>query len=59
VVFGYAAAFGYIQAASDSTHETAILCLAKVLSRDADSIQFTRPEYSGFPNETSDLFCFG
>ena len=57
VVFGYASTFDYVQPSSHLPHKTTVLRLAKVLSRDANSVQFTRPEYSGFPNEASDLFC--
>ena len=59
VVFGYAATLGNVQPSSDLPHEAAILRLAEVLSRDADFVQFTRPEYSSFANEASDLFCLG
>ena len=59
VVFGYAATFNNVQPSPDLPHQPAVLRLAKVLSRDADSVQFTRAEYSGFSNEASDLFCLG
>ena len=59
VMFGHTATFGNVQPSSDLPNEPTVLRLAKVLSRDADSVQFTGPEHSGFPNETRDLFCLG
>lgn len=59
MVFGHATTLGYVKPSSDLPHEPTVFRLAKVLSWDADSVHFTRPKYSGFPNEASDEFCLG
>jgi hypothetical protein len=54
VVFGHPAAINDVESSSHLPYKAAVFRLAEILPGNTNTVQFARPEYTGFPDHAGD-----